>query len=893
MAETTELGKLMTTFGADLGPLIGSVNKVIGEFTKIQNAANEAMGNVEKKTKTASEAMSMLNDVAKKLAATFAVYKLTEAVKEVTLLSARYETMGVVLGQMAKTANSSYSEMSKLQKELMATGISAIESRESLSKLIQAHVNLSDATKLARIAQDAAVIGNMNSSEAFSRLVYGIQSAQIEVLRTIGINVNFEQSYMKLAKQLGKTTNDLTGMEKTQARVNAIFEQGNTIAGVYEAAMGTAGKQLNSMKRYIQDIQVSIGDAFLPAFTEIVTRLTDTFKEIQKWLKDNKDNIAIWGDSLRNTMANVIDVMSTVVPIVADVTAKFAILYGSVQLITFLQTLSATTWEVDAAWTALNATMKANIVIGGSLLVGGLIDWLITAYDNTKQLEKQFDSMESRVEVLQRTADKGHIELLDQKKIVEDIRFLERFQTTLKQEMKDVSDVVKKQPFDTEYVQKLKFIEDELKIVTGLLDQFKNALLNVRTPNIGSFGGGENALSPLRQQLIAAGKLGEMNDPFLKLRKNLEDYEKQLKSTEGNVYDVAMQAGKVELANSWIDDLVAKRRSELTSAGKDAQKEIEQAQKEAQKKAEEYANSLEKITDEYNKLTMKAVDYSKLQVWREWEKEAAKMSDYALATRDMKLAAIDLKDQLDKLKETTLKNIAEKPQNYANTDWFVGMPAANKRAEDLTIDFEEKNNYLIKLSENTAKQMEKNFSSFYFDTITGKLTNLADFWASVLNSLAKMTSDILGQMTREMIFGVKTGETSLFSQISGAFGSLFSSSAQGNAFAGPGISAYSNTVVTQPTFFPFAKGIGLMGEKGFPGEAIMPLTRTKSGDLGVRTTGEGSSAPNIKFEVHNHGLPQTYEQKDIRFNGEAWVCSVIAKDMVTDQYGTATRMGLR
>ena len=61
--------------------------------------------------------------------------------------------------------------------------------------------------------------------------------------------------------------------------------------------------------------------------------------------------------------------------------------------------------------------------------------------------------------------------------------------------------------------------------------------------------------------------------------------------------------------------------------------------------------------------------------------------------------------------------------------------------------------------------------------------------------------------------------------------------ARGGVYAGPGISAYSGTVVNRPTFFPFAKGTGLMGEAG--PEAILPLDRDGSGRLGVRASGGG------------------------------------------------------
>jgi hypothetical protein len=60
----------------------------------------------------------------------------------------------------------------------------------------------------------------------------------------------------------------------------------------------------------------------------------------------------------------------------------------------------------------------------------------------------------------------------------------------------------------------------------------------------------------------------------------------------------------------------------------------------------------------------------------------------------------------------------------------------------------------------------------------------------------------------------------------------------------------SGGIVNAPTIFPFANGIGLMGERGT--EAIMPLTRTASGDLGVKASGGGG----VKVEIHNYAGSQ-------------------------------------
>jgi phage-related minor tail protein len=70
-------------------------------------------------------------------------------------------------------------------------------------------------------------------------------------------------------------------------------------------------------------------------------------------------------------------------------------------------------------------------------------------------------------------------------------------------------------------------------------------------------------------------------------------------------------------------------------------------------------------------------------------------------------------------------------------------------------------------------------------------------------------------------------------------------SAKGNVFAGgTGLHAYANTVVSSPTVFAFANGVGLMGEAG--AEAIMPLKRGPGGRLGVEAS-TGSSGPQMVY----------------------------------------------
>lgn len=67
--------------------------------------------------------------------------------------------------------------------------------------------------------------------------------------------------------------------------------------------------------------------------------------------------------------------------------------------------------------------------------------------------------------------------------------------------------------------------------------------------------------------------------------------------------------------------------------------------------------------------------------------------------------------------------------------------------------------------------------------------------------------------------------------------------AKGGVYDSPSLSAYSGGVYDSPQLFAFAKGAGVFGEAG--PEAIMPLTRSSDGSLGVRMVG-GEQAGSMK-----------------------------------------------
>jgi hypothetical protein len=169
--------------------------------------------------------------------------------------------------------------------------------------------------------------------------------------------------------------------------------------------------------------------------------------------------------------------------------------------------------------------------------------------------------------------------------------------------------------------------------------------------------------------------------------------------------------------------------------------------------------------------------------------------------------------------------------------------------------------------------------------VTTGTTNFRAFAAEILKQTARM---IIQQLVLKSImqalgsitggFGIKglSGATNYGGGLGASFNaSAFSMpalSANGNVFAANGIVPYAmGGIVDRPTLFPFAKGIGLMGEAG--PEAILPLQRGANGKLGVAG---GGGTTNVVINV---------DAKGTKTQGDQGNAGALARDLaaVVDQ----------
>ena len=196
------------------------------------------------------------------------------------------------------------------------------------------------------------------------------------------------------------------------------------------------------------------------------------------------------------------------------------------------------------------------------------------------------------------------------------------------------------------------------------------------------------------------------------------------------------------------------------------------------------------------------------------------------------------------------------------------------------------------------------------NSLENAMGNFFDYSSDRFMKFGDLAQDILGQIYRQIvkmmiIQPLINSVTSMLPGMSGeatpkhqalpagGFASVLNATpaAQGGVFNSPDLHSYTNSIVSKPTFFKFAKGgipdIGVMGEKnGGSPEAIMPLTRTSNGDLGVKAQ-VGASLNNVKVEVINQTREDVkVSNAAVRRNDGEWVISLVLNGVSKNVLGS-------
>ena len=312
---TNELNAVQRALGRVNGENEGPLQNLGKEVGKIgQNAAETASRTVDM-----AAGLTRITGLANGLATAFKFvtggvlsFGFLSIAKNVADTAARAEVLGTILNTIARNAGITEARINSADREIQKLGITAESSRQSLTQLIQAGLSLDLAPKLARAAQDLAVVSGMNSSETLSRMVVNIQQMDSLGLRWMGIMINREQAFARAEAMLGKA---LDNSLKQQVFANAVLEESVKLAGIYEASMENVSKMLSSQARLYTELKTAIGGSLLPIYTEIVRGTNDFLKALTQLFDGTTSGTKqfnVFGEEVKKT-SSLVTIISSVI----------------------------------------------------------------------------------------------------------------------------------------------------------------------------------------------------------------------------------------------------------------------------------------------------------------------------------------------------------------------------------------------------------------------------------------------------------------------------------------------------------------------------------------------------------------------------------------------------
>ena len=192
--------------------------------------------------------------------------------------AAQINEMDVAMRAVGNSTGKGYTALRQATLAVRDNGIEMAAAQQMVLLYAKANLELADAQKVARVAQDLAVLSGANSTDTAMRLTYAIMNQDTLMLRHIGITKTASDAFQEYAVANNTTAKALTEAQKKQAITNMVIAEGAKVAGVYEAAMKEPAKVLRSFPRLFNEVQIAVGQGLTAAFGPLILNTYDALK---------------------------------------------------------------------------------------------------------------------------------------------------------------------------------------------------------------------------------------------------------------------------------------------------------------------------------------------------------------------------------------------------------------------------------------------------------------------------------------------------------------------------------------------------------------------------------------------------------------------------------------
>lgn len=193
--------------------------------------------------------------LAASLFAVGAVFRAFQNAADFQALQASQEAYAASTGVMLGSVSRSLQEATGFQIDLQKAGSSA-------AIMIAKGFDASQINEVAQASTMAAQALGRNYEDTFNRIVQGTTKAEPELLDELGITLRLETATQKYADAVGKSRDELTTYERSQAVLNETLRQAHENFGAVAGRVPV--NAFNKLQTTMSDLTMSFQQAFAP-----------------------------------------------------------------------------------------------------------------------------------------------------------------------------------------------------------------------------------------------------------------------------------------------------------------------------------------------------------------------------------------------------------------------------------------------------------------------------------------------------------------------------------------------------------------------------------------------------------------------------------------------------
>lgn len=261
-------------------------SKVLEIIVKAKDQASKEFDEISKTSKKLSDSLKNVKKYSG-IATTALVWLWAVMVKQAMDI----EPVKNAFDWLTKSVGASGDEMLKSLKDASKWAVSSYDLMLSANTAMKLWVanNTDDMTNLMKIARLYWQQMWQDVSSSFNDIVRWLWRWSAQILDNLWIVVDSAKAYEDYAKQLWKTTKELTKEEQVQALVNATIEEWKKALDEFGEPLPTMTERVQALKISFIEMWTKIWQALLPVLEKILNVVQPIIDKVANWIEQNPE----------------------------------------------------------------------------------------------------------------------------------------------------------------------------------------------------------------------------------------------------------------------------------------------------------------------------------------------------------------------------------------------------------------------------------------------------------------------------------------------------------------------------------------------------------------------------------------------------------------------------